>query len=301
MHNNMKYIKLTIILLVVAGAIAGITYIITRDEINDPVIIKEPDIKLSKIEKRIQDEIESASNSSFCADAYDDILNSIKYLFREEPSNRFTYTLKLQGAYCRKFVQQANYVFNRNTWNSSSIDTIRKEMNKCLGFFPEDQGLDSIRTILQNHDILVNFNNEVANACQQHPKCINNHLYLYLSDDWDVARTTQLLNNIPNPIGKVRNAPIYQQTRKDKVRERLKNAHSNFIEKKMSRSKVEAESYNHNPARLGDYNKLGERLYECFQSYANLWSSTTEFYNQWKPEVDSWGKYVELLEDENYQ
>ena len=206
----------------------------------------------------------------------------------------------LQGAYCRKFVQQANYVFDRNTWNSNSIRTIRKEMNKCLGFFPEDPGLDSIITILQNYDMLVNYNSEVANACLQHPKCINDHIYLYQSDNWDVATTTQLLNNIPNPTGKVRNAPVYQRTRKDKVRERLKNAHSNFIEQKMSRSKVEAESYNHNPARLGDYNKLGERLYECFQSYINLWNEWNETNKQWQKDVENWGKYVEPLEDNNY-
>ena len=206
----------------------------------------------------------------------------------------------LQGAYCRKFVQQANYVFDRNTWNSNSIRTIRREMNKCLGFFPEDPGLDSIRTILQNYAILVNFNSEVANACDQHPKCINDHIYLYQSDNWDVATTTQLLNNIPNPTGKVRNAPIYQRTRRDNVRERLKNAHSNFIEQKMSRSKVEAESYNHNPARLGDYNKLGERLYECFQSYINLWNEWSETNKQWQKDVENWGKYVDPLEENNY-
>lgn len=297
----MKYIKLTIILLVVAGAMAGIMTLITKEKVNHSVTPKGPDVKSKTIEKRIQDKIESASNSSFCADAYDDILNSIEYFFAEEPSNKSTYTLMLQGAYCRKFVQQANYVFNRNTWNESSIKTIGKEMNKCLGFFPEDPSLDSIRTILQDNDMLVNFNNEVANACQQHPKCINNPLYLYQSDDWDVARTTQLLNNIPNPIGKVRNAPIYQQTRKDKVRERLKNAHSNFIEQKISRSKVEAESYNHNPARLGDYSLLGEHLYDCFNSYINLWNEWNETNEQWQKEVENWGKYVEPLEDEYYQ
>lgn len=297
----MKYIKLTIILLVVAGAMAGIMTLITKEKVNHSVTPKGPDVKSKTIEKRIQDKIESASNSSFCADAYDDILNSIEYFFAEEPSNKSTYTLMLQGAYCRKFVQQANYVFNRNTWDASSIETIRKEMNKCLGFFPEDPSLDSIRTILQDNDMLVNFNNEVANACQQHPKCINNPLYLYQSDDWDVARTTQLLNNIPNPIGKVRNAPIYQQTRKDKVRERLKNAHSNFIEQKISRSKVEAESYNHNPARLGDYSLLGEHLYDCFNSYINLWNEWNETNEQWQKEVENWGKYVEPLEDEYYQ
>lgn len=296
----MKYIKLTIILLVVAGALAVIIPLITKGKVNNSVTPKGTDVKSRTIEKRIQDKIESASNSSFCADAYDDILNSIECFFAEEPSNKSTYTLMLQGAYCRKFVQQANYVFDRNTWNSNSIRTIRKEMKKCLGFFPEDPGLDSIRTILQNYSMLVNYNSEVANACLQHPKCINDHIYLYQSDNWDVATTTQLLNNIPNPTGKVRNAPVYQRTRKDKVRERLKNAHSNFIEQKMSRSKVEAESYNHNPARLGDYNKLGERLYECFQSYIDLWNEWNETNKQWQKDVENWGKYVEPLEDNNY-
>jgi hypothetical protein len=68
----------------------------------------------------------------------------------------------------------------------------------------------------------------------------------------------------------------------------------------MSRSKVEAESYNHNPARLGDYNKLGERLYECFQSYINLWNEWSETNKQWQKDVENWGKYVEPLEDNIY-
>ena len=295
----MKYIKLTIVLLVVVGALAGIITLITKGKVNNSVTPKGTDVKSRTIEKRIQDKIESASNNSFCADAYLDILNSIECFFAEEPSNKATYTLMLQGAYCRKFVQQANVVFDGTRWESSKITTIRKEMNRCLEFFPEDQSLDSIRIILQNYAKLVNFNSLVNQACKQEPKCINNHIFLYQPDNWDVTQTTQLLNSIPNPIGKVRNAPIYQKTRDSEVRRRLKGAHANFIQQKIECSKKEAESYNYNPARLGDYSRLGERLYECFQSYANLWNSTTEFYNQWKPEVDGWGRYVEPSDD-NY-
>lgn len=292
----MKYIKLTIILLVVAGAIAGITYIITRDEINDPVIIKEPDIKLSKIEKRIQDEIESASNSSFCADAYDDILNSIKYLFREEPSNRSTYTLKLQGAYCRKFVQQANYVFDRTSWDSKKITTIHEEMNRCLEFFPEDKGLDSIRQILQNYDILVSFNTKVKNACKQQPKCLDDSNYLYKLDDWDSTTTTQLLNTIPSASGKVTNSPVYRNTRLNEVRRRLKEAHTSFIERKMAKSEEEIKSFNHNPNQFQAYRSLGDNLGKCFDTYYRLWQTST---GPWREKLADWEFYVTPLDDNN--
>lgn len=298
MQNNMKYIKLTIVLLVVAGALGGIITLVTKGKVSGEVKPEPTDVKTQTIEQRIHDDIEDASNSSFCVTAYNDILNSINLFFQNEPSNKATYTLMLQGAYCRKFVRQANAVFDGTRWESAKITTIRQEMNKCLGFFPDDPSLDSIRIILQNYANLANFNSQVTQACAQQPKCLNDYIYLYQPDNWDVVRTQRLLNNIPNPTGKVRNAPIYQRTRNNEVRRRLKNAHTNFIQQKMERSKIEVESYNYNPARLGDYSKIGERLYECFQSYANLWNSTTEFYNQWKPEVDSWGRYVEPLENE---
>ena len=291
----MKHIKLTIILLVVAGALAGIITLITKGKVNNSVTPKGTDVKSRTIEKRIQDKIESASNNSFCADAYLDILNSIERFFAEEPSNKATYTLMLQGAYCRKFVQQANYVFDRNAWDSNAISTIRKEMNKCLGFFSDDPALDSIRTVLRNYDQLATFNGKVNKACQQKPKCLEDYRYLYKTDDWNIENTKNLLNSIPNPIGKVRNSPLYKNTRKECVSERLKKAHSKFIQQKMDCSKIEAESYKYNPARFTDYNRLGEYLYKCFNSYRNLWNSWDRNNQQWQKDLDSWGKYVEPL------
>lgn len=296
----MKYIKLTIVLLVVAGALGGIITLVTKGKVSGEVKPEPTDVKTQTVEKRIHDDIEDASNSSFCVTAYNDILNSINLFFQNEPSNKATYTLMLQGAYCRKFKQQANYVFDGTQWEPSKITTIRREMNKCLGFFPADQGLDSIRNILQNYANLVSYNSRVTNACKQQPRCLNDYIYLYQPDNWDIATTQWLLSNIPNPSGKVRNSPVYQRTRQDRVRRRLKDAHTQFIQLKMERSKLEAESYNYNPARQGDYNKLGDRLQECFQSFANLWNSTDEYYNQWKPEVEKWGRYVEPLENYDY-
>jgi hypothetical protein len=298
----MKYIKLTIILLVIAGALGGIITLITKGKVSGDVKPEPTDVKTRTIEKRIHDDIETASENSFCATAYSDILNTIDLFFESEPSNKATYTLKLQGAYCRKFVRQANAVFDGTRWEHSEITTIRKELNRCMEFFPEDKGLDSIRQILLNYANLVRFDTEVKNACKQQPRCLNDHIYLYQPDNWDIATTQRLLSNIniPNPSGKVRNSPVYQRTRQDKVRRRLKDAHTQFIQLKMERSKLEAESYNYNPARQGDYNKLGERLYECFQSYAKQWDSTNEYYDEWKPAVDRWGQYVEPLENNNY-
>lgn len=291
----MKYIKLIIVLLVLAGAIAGITYIITRDEINDPVIIKEPDIKLSKIEKRIQDEIESASNSSFCADAYDDILNSIKYLFREEPSNRSTYTLKLQGAYCRKFVQQANYVFDGNKWEDKKIEIIKTELKNCKSFFPDDEDLKTIENVLDQYYSLKKYDDKVRKACNKKPLCLDSvqgHLFLYQLDDWDVSTTKELLESIPSGSGKVKNSPVYKGTRLDKVQSRLKKAHYNFIHDKMERSKIEVEKYNYNPAREQDYANLKKFLGTCFDSYMKLWPNSLGDVQVWITELREWNKYI---------
>jgi hypothetical protein len=289
----MKYIKLTIILLVVAGSLGCIINLITKGKVSGDIKPGSTDIKTKTIEKRIHDEIESASNNSFCVATYTGILNDIDLYFKNEPSNKATYTLKLQGAYCRKFVQQANYVFDGTSWEPKKITTIHKEMKRCLEFFPEDQGLDSIRNILSEYDRLAIFNGKVNKACQQEPKCVGNPLFLYKTDDWDVKNTKKLLNDIPNPIGKVRNSPLYQNTRKTKISERLKKAHTNFIQQKMDRSKIEAESYT--PRRQYDYRCLGEYLYKCFNSYRNLWNSWDSSNRQWQKDVENWGKYVEPL------
>lgn len=293
----MKYIKLTIVLLVVAGAIVFIINLITKGKVPGDIKPEPTDVKTKTIEKRIHDDIESASDNSFCITAYNDILNSINLFFQNEPSNKATYTLMLQGAYCRKFVRQANVVFDGTRWESSKITTIRKEMNKCLVFFPEDKGLDSIRSILKSYARLGEFNTKVTNACKQRPKCLTDTHYFYKPDDWDASTTTQLLNTIPNASGKVTNSPIYRNTRLKEVRRRLLEAHTQFIELKMRESEREVIAYNHNPNQQTAYITLGRYLTNCFDTYYNLWGSNT---GHWREKLGDWGRYVEPLEDSNY-
>lgn len=292
----MKYIKLAIVLLVVAGTLGGIINLITKGKVSGDIKPEPTDVKTITIEKRIHDDIESASDNSFCITAYNDILNSINLFFQNEPSNKATYTLKLQGAYCRKFVRQANYVFDRTSWESKKITTIRKEMNRCLEFFPEDKGLDSIRQILQNYAILVSFNTKVKNACKQQPKCLDDSYYLYKLDDWDSTTTTQLLNTIPSASGKVTNSPVYRNTRLNEVRRRLKEAHTSFIERKMAKSEEEIKSFNHNPNQFQAYRSLGDNLGKCFDTYYRLWQTST---GPWREKLADWEFYVTPLDDNN--
>ena len=289
----MKYIKLTIILLVVAGSLGGIIYLLSQGTGSDEIKPEPTDVKTKSIEKEIHDEIECASNNSFCEAAYTKILKNIDLFFKNEPSNKATYTLKLQGAYCRKFVQQANYVFDRTSWEPKKITTIRKEMKRCLEFFPEDQGLDSIRDILQNYDILASFNNKVIAACKQEPKCLKNSSFLYKTDDWDASTTTHLLNTIPHASGKVTNSSVYKQTRHNEVRRRLKAAHTSFINKKMDKSETEAKSFNHNPNQFHAYTSLGRNLGKCFDTYYELWKTST---SHWREKLGQWEKYVEPID-----
>jgi outer membrane cobalamin receptor len=117
------------------------------------------------------------------------------------------------------------------------------------------------------------------------------HLYLYLSDNWNLENTRDLLNSIPQYSGKVTNSPIYRDTRQDKVKERLRAAHTRFINEKMQRSEEEAKNYNYNSARYQDYSDLGKYLYQCFDVYKSLWGWTREC-EQWKITVKDWEKYI---------
>ena len=294
----MKYIKLAIILLVSVGAVYGL-YKLFSGEIDKNIQIPDGlSKKCASIEKRIEEQIENASNSSFCTTSFDDILNTINLFFEKEPSNKATYTMKLQGAYSRKFVQQANYVFNGTRWNSGDIRIIRKELKKCKTFFPDDSDLSNIEVVLKNYDALKDFDSQVRLACSQKPQCLDNHLYLYLSDNWDAEATRILLNSIPQYSGKVTNSPIYKNTRQDKVKERLRAAHTRFINEKMQRSEEEAKNYNYNSARYGDYSRLGEYLYECFDTYRSLWGWDSVG-QQWQIEVRDWEIYVIEQQTEN--
>ena len=291
----MKYIKLTIILLLTTGVLAWVIFLITNGTVDSNVTVKPTNVKTKTIEKRIQDEIESASNNSFCPKAYEDILKTIDLFFAEQPSNKSTYTLMLQGAYCRKFIQQANHVFDGTTWKG--VTTIRKELRRCLSFFPNDPDLSSIKNVLSEYDKLVTYDKKVENACKQSPKCLTDDRYLYKLDDWDVATTNDLLDSIPSVSGKVRNSPIYKNTRLDKVKQRLKTAHTSFIEQKMEISENAAKSYNYNPNQFQTYRTLGDNLGKCFDTYYSLWQTST---SPWRQRLADWERYVTPLENDNY-
>lgn len=291
----MKYIKLTIISILIVGIIASILYFIGQRIDKEGISTGSTNKKEEVILQRISEKIENAPNDSFCPKAYDEILKSINSFFEKQPSNKATYTLKLQGAYCRKFVKQANYVFDRQTWSSKHIQIIRSELKKCHKFFPEDPSLDSINTILNKYDELAQFNSRVTRACSQKPKCLEDSNYLYKSDNWDVTTTQRLLNNIPQASGKVTNSPVYRDTRKTKVKERLKRAHTQFIESKMDHSETIARAYNYNPNKQNKYRDLGRFLNECFTTYYDLWIINT---GHWRERLGNWQQYVEPQEIE---
>lgn len=291
----MKYIKLIIVLLALGGALAVIIPLVTEGEVETKVKIVENDHKGETIVKRIQDNIESAPNNSFCTSEYDKILNSINLFFAEQPSNRATYTLMLQDAYSRKFAQQANFVFDRNQWDDGKIEIIRKELKKCKSFFPDDEDLKTIKNVLDQYDSLKKYDNIVRKACNKKPLCLDSvqgHLFLYQLDDWDVSTTKELLKSIPSGSGKVKNSPVYKRTRLDNVQSRLKKAHYNFINDKMERSKIEVEKYNYNPAREQDYAILKKFLGECFDSYIMLWPNSSSDVQIWIAELREWNKYI---------
>lgn len=285
----MKYLKLIIALLVVAAAVGGLTYYLTRPSANETVEPMGSKLKQETIEKDIQDKITNAPNSKFCPSAYDDISKRINLFFKDEPSNLKTYTLMLQGEYTRKFVEQANYVFDRSSWISSDISTICNELKRCQSFSPDDTGLKSISYVLKDYDRLVKYNGDVKTACSQRPKCITNTNYLYVDDDWNIRKTNELINSVPNITSKAKNSPTYQQTRKNKVEERLKKAHKQFIDEKMTYAETEAKGYNYNSARHGDWETMGGKLYVNFRTYNSKWGESVSV---WQRQVASWERYT---------
>lgn len=288
----MKYLKITIVLLVVLLTVGGTIYYFTLPKPTVKIDPSPSEIKQQTIKKDIHEKIECAPNSRFCVSAYDEIMKKINLFFDKEPSNRNTFTLMLQGTYTRKFVEQANYVFDRHTWRPSDIKTIRAELKRCKVFSPDDEGLKSINTILNEYDKLVKFNSNVSTACRQQPKCVTNTNYLYIKDDWDIATTNDLINSVPQFSSKVKNAPIYQQTRKNEVEKRFKNAHKQFIETKMNYAEQEAIGYNYNPARRKDYDTMGQKLYYNFDTYVSKWGESSTTCYGWQLRVRDWEKYT---------
>lgn len=286
----MNKIKIILVLLMVVAGIGGATYYFTRPSADGVVTPGKSTIKEDTVEKSIQEKIEQAPNNKFCAAAYDEIMKQITLFFAEEPTNLQTYTTMLRGAYTRKFIEQANYVFDCTEWNRIDIETIRKGCAQCLSFSPDAEGLKNIQKVLEDYDKLVAYDKQVERACSQRPKCvIKDKSFLYKDDDWNIAQTEELLNSVPVVLtSKVKNSPIYAKTRKVKVENRLKQAHRQFIVEKMNCAEQEAKGYNYNPARHHDWEIMGQKIYHNLNTYYDKWK---EDVSGWQKQIASWERY----------
>ena len=282
----MKYVKLSIVIAV----ILGIVVIATTQKADKAIDIQPSTEKERTVMKYIHDKIINAPDSKFCPNAYDEILKTINLFFENETTNKKTYTNELQYEYTEKFVKQAMYVFDRSEWKSSDISTIRKEHKRCLSFSPNNSDLKTITTILREYDNLQKFNDEVSQACRQQPKCITvSANYLYIDDDWDIAKTNDLINRVPSASTKAKNSPTYQNTRKPKVEQKLKSAHKKFIDDKMDCAESEAMRYNYNSSRHGDWEQMVAKLYVNFKTYNNKWGESV---SAWQRRAASWEQYT---------
>lgn len=284
----MNKIKIILVLLTVVAGIGGATYYFTRPSADGVVTPGKSTIKEDTVEKSIQEKIEQAPNNKFCAAVYEEIMKQIELFFADEPTNLQTYTTMLRGAYTRKFIEQANYVFDRTEWNRTDIKTIREGCAQCLSFSPDAEGLKNIQEVLKDYDALVAYDKQVNTACSQRPKCLRDKSFLYKDDDWNIKQTENLLASIPILTSKVKNSPIYAQTRKVKVENRLKEAHCQFIVEKMKCAEQEAKGYNYNPARYSDWLKMCGIFYADFQTYNSQWNKNVSL---WQQQVASWEKY----------
>ena len=248
------------------------------------------DRKPKDVEKSIKERIVDAPDSKFCVKAYDDIKSKIDLYFKDAPTSKSTWTNNLNLEYTDKFVKQAMYVFDHNAWKSKDIATIRNEYERCIRFSPDNNSLAAIKSILSDYDKLLKYDNEVSKACNQHPKCLNDPLYIYKEDSWDIAKTNSLINSTPMVYSKAKNAPLYQKTRGDQVRTRLKNAHRNFINDKMNRCEQEAIGYNFNSSRHHDWDIMSTNLENNdLAPYRNQWNETV---SDWRRKVSAWEQYT---------
>lgn len=295
----MKYAKLTIVIVVLLAIIAGVVVIVTTQKADDGIEIKASTEKERKVIKDIQDKITKAPDNKFCPRAYDDVLKTINLFFKDEATNKKTYTNELQREYTEKFVKQAMYVFDHNEWKASDIKTIRSEHERCKSFSPDNSDLNSIKAILNDYDRLSKYNSEVHSACQQQPKCATiNTNYLYQDDDWDISNAIDLLGRIPPANSKVVNSPVYKKTRKVEVEKRLKSAHKQFMEKKMEYGEREAVGYNFNGSRHGDWVAMSKCFAKNFDRYIAQWKDI-ESAKMWKKRVERWEEYA-MPKNENY-
>lgn len=289
----MKYAKLTIIIAVLSAVIAGVVVIVTTQKANDGIEIKASTEKERKVIKDIQDKITKAPDNKFCPKAYDDVLKTINLFFKDEVTNKKTYTNELQSEYTEKFVKQAMCVFDHNEWKDNDIKTIRKEYSRCKSFAPDNSDLNTIKAILNDYDSLSKYNSEVHNACQQQPKCVTiNVNYLYVDDDWDISKTNDLIGRVPSANSKVTNSPVYKKTRKSEVEKRLKSAHKQFVDTKMDCAESEAIRYNYNSSRHGDYTKLCGKLEVNFKTYCEKWGESRTTVLDWQKRRKGWEIYA---------
>lgn len=269
----MKYLKLSIVLLVVVAFVVGIVVLVNTKKADQTIDLKKSSVKEQTVEKDIKEKIENAPNSSFCVQAYNDILSEINLFFKDEPTNKKTYTTNLQRAYTGKFVQQAMYVFEHNQWRSSDIAIIRREYKNCLSFSPNNPDLPVLNTILKDYDKLLAFDMAVTNACDQKPrKSVDDY------EEWDESKTKSLLKSIPSINTKARNSPLYAKTRGPKVENRLKDAHKKFVEERISKG----ERFVSRGISPYEYGEMSSALFKNCNTYQRLWG---EDVSEWKDRI----------------
>lgn len=286
--KTVKIVKIIIAAVAIIAVVVGL-FCCFNGGIGPGIKLGGPDIKPKDVEKSIKERIVDAPDSKFCVKAYDDIKSKIDLYFKDAPTSKSTWTNNLNLEYTNKFVKQAMYVFDHNAWKNNDIATIRKEYKRCIRFSPDNNSLAAIKSILSDYDKLLKYDNEVSKACNQHPKCLNDPLYIYKEDSWDIAKTNSLINSTPMVYSKAKNAPLYQKTRSDQVRTRLKNAHRKFINDKMNRCEQEVKTYNYNPSRNSDYGKMSGFLYKDFETFYNKWYESVI---AWQTRLKDWEQYA---------
>lgn len=278
----MKKIKLSLVLLVVVAFVVGIVILVTTKRADDAIDLKKSSVKEQTVEKNIKEKIENAPNSSFCVQAYNDILGEINLFFKDEPTNKKTYTTELQRVYTDKFVQQAMYVFEHNLWRSSDIATIHREYKNCMSFSPDNPDLPVIMTILNDYDKLLNYDNRVTAACKQRPQ-----KSLFSDEDWNIVETDRLLNSVPAISTKAKNSPIYSKTRRNEVEKKLKTAHRHFVDERLNRAEqIAKKSISHN-----EWMEMGKQLDKNFKTYGRKWGDNDQVVD-WARRLQNMEKYT---------
>lgn len=280
-----------ILLMVVLAVLSVLAYklLSSRGDVSSLDVVPAT-VAEKKINKDIDSLIVDAQDNHFCKQDYEYVLNRINLFFKDQPSTKKTYTLRLNSEYTEVFVRQANYVFNRQDWKAKDIKFIREETNRLLVILPDHQDLNYIRnTVLKQYDALCVYNNKVIKACKQTPKCCQDPVKLYLPDGWDCANTRSLMESTPNYSGVITNSRVYRMTRKTEVTARLKKAHKDFMENKLACAEKEFQSFNYNSSRHGDWEKICEIIRNDCREYYDLWKLQTI---EWQKRLNEGEKYA---------